>query len=217
VSSEEIELAAKSIGAAVGALVEASGLLGPVKQLNEYFTKRIYYRQLPTLARVATLAAGKIERLGLPHASIDDPVVLRILEDSAGAQDETMQERWANLIANTTTASSQRHYVAYSRILAELEPPEAALLDSIADNSTFAEAPLTTRLSVGQLTETEGVTTAGVDNLIRLGVLRHEEPSNPSWEELESRYDMIANLRFTVQGWAFVQACREPEPPADDG
>jgi hypothetical protein len=106
--SEEIELVAKSVGESVGGLVEASGLLGPVKQVAEYLTKRIYYRQLPTLARVATRAAEKIQRLGLPHASVDDPVVLRILEASAGAQDESMQERWANLIANTVRATSQR-------------------------------------------------------------------------------------------------------------
>jgi hypothetical protein len=210
--SEEIELVSESVGKAVGALVEASGLLGPVKQLSEYLTKRIYYRQLPTIARVATLAAQKIERLGLPPASVDDPVVLRILEDSAGAQDETMRERWANLIANTTASASQRHYVAYARILAELEPVEAGLLDSVAENRTFAEAPLTTRLSVGELTQTEGVTRAGVDNLIRLGVLRHEEPADQSWEEIGASHDLIANLQFTVQGWAFVQACREPRP-----
>ncbi len=125
--SEEIELVSESVGKAVGALVEASGLLGPVRQISEYLTRRIYYLQLPTMARVATLAAEKIQRLGLPHASVDDPVVLRILEDAAGAQDETMQERWANLIANAATATSQRHYVAYARILAELELTVAPL------------------------------------------------------------------------------------------
>jgi hypothetical protein len=210
--SQGIEPVSESVGKAVGALVEASGLLGPVKQLSEYLTKRIYYRQLPTIARVATLAAQKIERLGLPPASVDDPVVLRILEDSAGAQDETMQERWANLIANTTGSTSQRHYVAYARILAELEPAEAAVLDSIADSPIFAEEPLSRRVSVSDLTDERGITAAGVDNLIRSGILRHEEPSDPAWEDIGARHDMIANLRFTVQGWAFVQACREPRP-----
>jgi hypothetical protein len=207
--SEEIELAADSVGAAVGALAEASGLLGPVRQLSEYVTRRIYYAQLPTLARVATLAAEKIRELGLPHASVDDPVVLRILEESAGAQDESMQERWANLLAHTAASSNPRHHIAYGRILAELEPAEAKLLDSLADNPDFSDSPVATPFSVAEMTE-QGVTPAGIDNLIRLGILHHDEPADRAWAAIEDRHSMIANLRFTGQGWAFVLACREP-------
>jgi hypothetical protein len=207
--SEEIELASKSVGAAVGALAEASGLLGPVQQLAEYVTRRIYYAQLPTLARVATLAAEKIRELGLPHTSVDDPVVLRILEESAGAQDESMQDRWANLLANTATSTNPRHHIAYARILAELEPVEATLLDSLADNPDLRAAPLGTAFSVGEMTE-QGVTPAGIDNLIRLGILHHDEPADRTWAAVEEKHSMIANLRFTGQGWAFVQVCRQP-------
>jgi hypothetical protein len=213
--SEDIELVSKSVGEAVGALAQASGLLGPVQQLADYLTKRIYYRQLPTMARVAALAALKIERLGLPRASVDDPVVLRILEDSAGAQDESMQERWGNLLANTAASTNPRHHIAYARILAELEPVEAKLLDSLAANQTLRDAPVGTPFSVAEMTE-EGVTPAGVDNLIRLGILHHDEPADRTWATIEERHSMIANLRFTGQGWAFVLACRQPELARSD-
>lgn len=209
--SDEIELASKSFGEAVGALIEASGVLRPVQQLSDYLTTRIYYRQLPTVARVATLAAEKIQRLGLPHASVDDPTVLRILEASASARDESMHERWANLLANAVATPSAAHHAAYARMLAEIEPSEAAFLDSIADSPIFAEVPLTRRISAAQLTD-GGVSTSGVDNLIRVGILRQEEPSDPTWEEIGKRHSQIPNLRFTAQGWAFVQACRTPQP-----
>jgi hypothetical protein len=56
----------------------------------------------------------------------------------------------------------------------------------------------------------QGITPAGIDNLIRLGILHHDEPADRTWAAIEDRNSMIANLRFTGQGWAFVLACRQP-------
>jgi hypothetical protein len=141
--------------------------LGPIKQLADYLTTRIYYRCLPALAREATLAAETIERLGLSRSAVEDPLVLRILEEDSREDDPGMQARWANLLANALTESHAEAHAAFPGILGELQPVEAATLDVLVGDRT----PLTFRAerwSIRGLIEIEGF-----DNLTRLGLLRY--------------------------------------------
>jgi hypothetical protein len=139
--SEELDPATKVAGEAIGALFQQSGILGPVKQLAEFLTKRIYYRQLPALVREATMAAEKIERLGLPRAAVDDPLVLRILEDGAWEDDQDMQVVWANLLVNALTEGTADVHPAFRVVLGELEPVEAVTLDRLADAMAWSSLP----------------------------------------------------------------------------
>lgn len=207
--SDEIELVSKSVGAAVGALAEASGVTDSTQELTGFINSFLRPRREIYAAKQLIAAAEKIKRSGLPVAAIKDRQLKDLVEGGSLEDDPDMQERWANLLANAATTNTQRHYSVYARMLAEIEPSEAALLDSIADSPIFAEVPLTRRISVAQLTD-GGISTEGVDNLIQLGILRHEEPTDPAWEEIGQRHSLILNLRFTAQGWAFVQACRTP-------
>jgi Abortive infection alpha len=49
--------------------------------------------------------------------------------------DEDMQERWANLLANAATTHDGLIKIAYPEILSELEPNEAATLDRLCDQT----------------------------------------------------------------------------------
>jgi hypothetical protein len=209
--SEDIELAAKAAGEAVEALAEASGVLGPVKQFADYLTKKIYYKQLPALAREATLAAEKIELLGLPRASISDAQVLGILEEGSRTADEDMQVVWANLLANALTESPAKVHTAFRRILGELEPFEVAALDMVADTVTPEQPTVSTR----DCTESTGVSRDGLDNLVRLELLRYNRAQPTTWGEMDDARARIAGVMLTNLGRTFVQACRPPEPRSD--
>ncbi|HTD09470.1 MAG TPA: Abi-alpha family protein [Solirubrobacteraceae bacterium] len=149
--TDEIEVYRASAEAALNTFSEQTGLLGPVKQRFDYLKQRIYYRQLPNLAREATLAAQKIRTLNLPLASVEDPIVLRILEEGSWADDEDMQVVWANLLVNAITEGTPDVHAAFRVVLDQLEPVEARTLNHLADKANFAASPEDQRFTPIQL------------------------------------------------------------------
>jgi hypothetical protein len=216
--SEDIELAAKTTGEVVAALADESGALAVPQEYAHYLAARIHYRYYPKLIERAMTAAERIKASGLPvraYAALDEPMLTAILEGMAEETDDSLREAWENLLANALTEGSTEVPRAFPRMLSELEPAEAMLLNSIANSQTFTEEPLTRHITVADLADSpvSGVSVESVDNLIRLGILRREEPQDSAFDEqLKRRESQVANLRFTAQGWAFLQACRAPRP-----
>ncbi len=209
--SEEIELAGEAIEAVANVLVEQSGVLGPVRQRAEFITKRDLLQAASALAREATLAAEKINRLGLPRAAINDPLVLRILEEGSWADDDDMQVAWSNLLANALTESRAPVHPAFRKVLGELEPTEVATLDKLADLAAFSVSPEEQQFVPAQLTSV-GISGTGLDNLVRVGLLRYTRLMPASLGSISDHGTSVSGATFTDFGWAFVQACREPCP-----
>jgi Abortive infection alpha len=203
--SEEIELAAKSVGESVGALAEASGVLGPVQELAAWVTSFIHYRRQPALAKQVVQAAEKIRASGLPSEAISDKLLRDLLEGASMEDEESMQERWANLLANAMTENSARVRTAFTSILAELEQEDARLLDYFADQ-TSADS-----VWVDRFTKVPG-TRDGVslNNLTRLELLAPVHSLAMKEGSVLAETGDIVGYTFTEIGWAFVQACREP-------
>jgi hypothetical protein len=195
--SEEIELAAKTTGEVVAALVEASGAMGPPQELWGAVATEIHYRFYPRTIKQAVRAAEKIKRSGLPeraYSEIDDRLIRDILVGAATESDENMRERWANLLANALTSGSAEVRVAFPNMLRELEPGEAAMLDKAVDRLHIEPAgPLQFRgLDVDYV---------AIDNLARLRLV---QPQNGPVQ--------IVEILPTALGQAFVNACRAPSP-----
>jgi hypothetical protein len=64
------------------------------------------------------------------YSQLDDKLLQAILEGGAKEADESMQDRWANLLANAMTSRSAEVPRALPTMLGELEPAEASMLDS---------------------------------------------------------------------------------------
>jgi hypothetical protein len=210
--TDEIEVYRTSAEAALNTFSEQTGLLGPVKQRFDYLKQRIYYRQLPNLAREATLAAQKIRTLNLPLASVEDPIVLRILEEGSWADDEDMQVVWANLLVNAITEGTPDVHAAFRVVLDQLEPVEARTLNHLADKANFAASPEDQRFTPIQL-ESQGASGPHLDNLVRVGVLRYTRIMPTTVGSITDTGASVSGATFTDFGWAFVKACREPSPP----
>jgi hypothetical protein len=204
--SDEIELAAKSVGESVGALAETSGVLGPVRELADWVTSFIHYRRQPALARQVSRAAEKIKGSGLPPAAISDKLLRELLEGGSDEDDETLQERWANLLANAMTEDSAPVRVAFTTILADLEPGEARLLDWMADKADAAK--------VDDLLDQpmpSWVPPGGRDNLVRLMLLRRVEEQVDTKTLVLHGPPRVAGYTFTELGWEFLRACPDPQ------
>ncbi len=175
---------------AVQAFSEATGALGPVQELTAWATDLIRYRRAPYQAKLLMSAAKKIRASGLPPTAVEDKLLRAVLEDGPMEDDADMQERWANLLANASTGSTVVR-AAFPRILSELEPHEAWILDKALEAASRKQID-------GVAVEADYVV---MDNLARLGLALEGETST-----------IVMHVKLTSLGKAFVQACRTPSP-----
>lgn len=128
--------AIQEVEPAVQAFAEATGVLGPVQELAAWATDLIHYRRAPYQARLLMGAAEKIRESGLPPSAVPDKLLRAVLEDGPMEDDEDMQDRWANLLANAGIGLASVR-AAFPKILSELEPSEATALDILVDKTSF--------------------------------------------------------------------------------
>jgi hypothetical protein len=217
---EEIELAAKTSAEVLTALTEASGALGPPQEFWGAITNGIHYRFYPRVVKQAMAAAEKIERSGLPrraYSEIPDRLLKAILEGGSLEDDERMQDRWANLLANAMAESSAKVRAAFPRMLSDLEPYDATTLDRVAEIAT-TESERTLALK-------DGVDLPVVENLARLELVRYNDADVRVKASLEAmlpeppvQVSPVPSVEIapTGLGQAFVQACQAPQPPSSD-
>jgi len=209
--SDDLLPAAKAIEElepAVQAFAEATGVLGPVRELAAWATDLIRYRRAPYQAKLLMRAAEQIEASGLPSAAVEDKFLRAVLEDGPMENDESMQARWASLLANAGTRESTRVRAAFPTILSELEPNEAAALDILADQTNDA-AFRVARFSIAECVDA-GLDTAGIENVDRLQLLDLLRTMPNTIGSISDETANIVGARFTDFGWQFVQACRAP-------
>jgi hypothetical protein len=209
VTSEDVELIAKTSGEVVAALAEQSGALGPVKRLADYVTQRIGLYLAPKLAERATAAADKIRASGLSrraYGELDNPMLIAILEGMAQEDDSDLQRTWENLLANAATEGSAEVRRAFPRILQDLDPKDARLLDEFSRRTSDATFMVT---QFGDIPgERDGV---ALDNLTRLEVLRPVRSYPTTVGAISDGEATITGYVFTELGWAFVKACQPPQ------
>lgn len=212
--SEEIELAAKTSAEVVAALADASGALGPPQELWGAITSGLHYRFYPRLIKQALMAAEKIRASGLPrsaYGAVPDRLLKGILEGGSLEEDESMQERWANLLANALTTGSPEVRRAFPTILGEIEPAEAAHLDMFADEVDPGDVFARTR----RMESFKGLHPGGVGNLVRLRLLDYVRTMPNTAGKITDDGSGIFGVKFTRLGWVFVQACRSPASSDD--
>jgi Abortive infection alpha len=211
---EEIELAAKTNAEVVTALAEASGALGPPQEFWGAITSAIHYHFYPRVIKQAQAAAEKIKESGLPeraYADIPDKLLRAILEQGAVEDDSDMQERWANLLANALTSDSADVRIAFPRILSELEPSEARLLDRLANNKGDPRIPHNWAIAEFAVTEPD------LENVERLELIRYELTDALTYGDMADLSGASRkSFNLTSFGRALVEACRAPQPPSSD-
>lgn len=215
--SEDLVQAAKAaaeLEPAIEAFAEATGALEPARETTAWLTDMIRYRRLAHQAKLLMRTAEKVKASGLPPAAVSDKLLHLVLGEGPMEDDESMQDRWANLLANAVTSESQEIKIAYPRILSELEPIDAAMLDDVF--TQFSQRDFRFKAVVvggdGLLTEEE---LAALDNLVRLGLVRYIRDMTIDDEgTVSDRDNKIEGWNFTQLGRDFVRACRAPKAMA---
>lgn len=209
----QVAKAAAELEPAVEAFAEATGALEPVRETTGWLADIVRYRRVAHQAKLLMRAAAKIKASGLPAHAVPDKTLRAILEEGTMEDDESMQERWANLLSNAAIAKDGEPLkIAYPKILAELEPAEAQVLERpVTRSPDLMTNPAET---FGFETTSDLVGLPELYNLERLGLLRWALSTGATWGEVADAIVNIDGVQITELGWAFVQACRAPEAQA---
>jgi Abortive infection alpha len=155
-------------------------------------------------------AVEKLERAGVKPGAVRDGQMRTLLEEGAREEDESLREKWANLLANGL-ASDGGAPRAYMEILPQLEPGEAQILDAIAAGEFgVAGTDAGTRIGRGG---SGGLSMNGLVNLERLGLVALMPSAGPPTAVRKATgAEMLRPMRLTIFGVRFMDACKEPQP-----
>lgn len=170
----------------LGSTIEEAGLI-----FAENMRLRRFKNQIKIWDKAQTIAKER----GIEPQQIALKALVPLLEYSSLEEEETLQAKWSNLIANYVDSNSKYKSTIFPWILNQLSSEDCAVLDSLENRS----------ISGFKLKSME------VDpfNLIRLGLLEkiHQTPRS-SFEK--SVYNMQGGVfKLTSLGYIFLQSCSE--------
>lgn len=170
-----------------GSSLEEAGLL---------LADKLRTRRLKNQIKIFSNAKKIAEENNISIKQINLKTLVPLLEFSSLEEDETLQQKWSNLIVNFGDVSEKYESSIFPFILNQLTAKEVREIDRIYDVKTTSEGAI--KLS-------------GVDksNLIRLGLIELIPDKNGGRSSFMIRYQTImgGNYGITELGEQFVLCC----------
>lgn len=183
----------------------AKTLLGPAaKEFGELFADKVRYKRLSNQVTIFKKTAELLERNNLTPRELNLKTLVPLLEQSSLEEDEELQVKWANLIANLASSPENGLEPKLVKTLAQLSILEARVLDYafqrfgtqrvarfeknqasphswVEKYKSVEDVPIEfVVLSFDKMREQHSLTRQFakifIDNLVSLGLLRYEEP-----------------------------------------
>ncbi|MEX0810756.1 MAG: Abi-alpha family protein [Chitinophagales bacterium] len=178
-----------------------SKLLGPsITEFGELFADNVRYRRLKNQVKIFNKSRELLDKNGLEPRELNLKTLVPLIEKSSVEEDENLQDKWANLIANIATTPESGIEPRLINTLSSLSSLEAKILDFIHEdfyinrqlklarlldskNFKFTEGDINVSDILisfdavkAEFELSEEFTKIYVDNLESLGLLRYEEP-----------------------------------------
>lgn len=168
-------------------------VLGPPSQkLGALFADRVQEWRQRRMEKSIERAVEIVREANARIEAVRPRLLFAILDGSSKEDDEVMAERWARLLASAATGSSM--HPAYPRILEDLTPFEAQLLDEFDPNMGL--------LRPEQIGPPDDQHRVAGGNLLRLQLIPHL-----GWYSLNGKAYLPG---LSDLGWDFVAKCRGP-------
>jgi hypothetical protein len=158
-------------------------------------------------------AQNKIEESGLSKKQIPLKVLVPIIQNSSLEQDENMQEKWANMLANAATDNVEIS-PNYAAILNELSPIEVSILDKIyqeVNKESDYQKRKSIQFDANELKTMLGITEEKMDliieNLYRLNLFQAPAGHGIAVGDYKFALRTTKIFEFTTLGYEFVRAC----------
>lgn len=150
---------------------------------------------------------------GLTKKEVPLKVLLPLLENATLEEEEQMQNKWSNLLANAITGAKNIN-PNYAEILKELAPLEVALLDKIFDEikEKSYEDRKNIQFSKNKICEIFDLSSEQADliieNLYRLNLFQAPAGHGIAVGEYKFALRTTEIFEFTTLGFKFVEACK---------
>ncbi len=174
-------------------------------------------RQEKRVRKVLKKAQDAIDNAMFEPRAVPDYILMPLLQGAALQDDETMQDMWANLLANAANPNGGSIPPVFTKILSELSPNDALFLDRFADapESPFGMSypePLLTQFHPNPDPHAVQIT---LDTLRRGQLLSQHfamsVPGDPS--PIGGSTPIAPTYTISDLGTAFIKACRAPNKP----
>lgn len=192
-------LVEKSLDAVKGFVEKLAG--GAIEEAGLMLADKVKLRRLKNQIKILEKAKKIADEANMDIKQINLKVLVPMLEYSSLEEEESLQDMWANLIANYSNANNKHQSNIYPFILSQLSSEEAVELKSIY---SFKETGETRKFKLGL---------AGINNLVRLGLLEKaipkiiEQPRFFGIETYNNKED-TPSYKMTALGKEFYECCR---------
>jgi len=180
-----------------------SKLLGPsINEFSELFADKVKFVRLKNQIKIFNKTRELLEKNGLEPRELNLKTLVPLIEKSSVEDDELLQDKWANLIANISTTPENGLEPRLINTLSSLSSLEAKILDFIHEDfyiqrslklAQLLKDPFKTKKYTEKDIHLEDITILFssikenfklneefskiyIDNLESLGLLRYEEP-----------------------------------------
>lgn len=179
-------------------------LLGPASQeagkfVGDALQNLRFERTLKMIDRAKQLLAER----GIKPQVVGTKIIVPLIQYCSLEDDEDLTFRWAGLLASAV--SGEELHSSYPRLLAELTPLDARILDQAYDQKVSGKPLLKVDDWKGLDMPDKDQLRITMDNLYRLRLLA-PFLSNKNWPESQ-----FHNASITPLGVDFVQKCRGPQ------
>jgi hypothetical protein len=216
-SKELVKATAEGVAAGVTSQF-LDKLLGPLVEADEMLRDRVRFRRWKAQVKMLEKARAFLDDRGIDTGRVPAKILFPLLDYASleDEKDEVMLDRWAALLANAAAGTERGATVlpSFPRILSELSPEEAAILDKLYSEPDPERVPSMYHLftdDVGLGRHEDPLFYTRCFNLDRLGLLE------ASWENVRINRANPPAYRHTVSrlegnalGLSFVLACTPP-------
>lgn len=186
-----------------------------VKEGGGILTDTVRFWRWKNQVNIIKKAKEKIEKSDLTKQQVPLKILSPILENSSLEEEEIIQDKWSNLLANAITGQNNIN-PNYTEILKELSSLEVAILDKLFD-ATSQEADYKKRKSMQFSKEkiieifkiSDEKSDLVIENLYRLNLC--QPPASHGGIAIGKYPIMIRTndfFEFTTFGYHFVKACK---------
>jgi hypothetical protein len=205
----EIEANQKEISDFFGGIIPSF-----VKEGGGILTDTVRFWRWKNQVNIIKKAKEKVEKSGLEKKQVPLKTLLPLIENSALEEEESIQEKWANILANAITAEKEIK-PNYAEILKELSSLEIIILDKLFDESNKESDYKKRRLlqfSKQKISEIFKISDEQADliieNLYRLNLCQAPAGQGVAIGEFKFALRTTEVFEFTTFGYHFVQSCK---------
>ncbi len=204
--NENLEIAKNSIELAKGFL---KSIVNPaLSELGELFADNIRYLRFKNQVKILNRAEELVQKRNIKLRAIPLKVLVPMLENASLEEEESLQNRWAALIANAANYDKDLlSPVVYTSILNNLTHKEVIALDYLKEEGIITYAGL---YKYSDISESQ------MDNLFRLKLIQNQPPDIEMDEVANYEFKMIEKepkiveseyILLTFLGEEFVNMC----------